>query len=746
MFETRLIEVALASGEASGYRDLHLEELDDSSKWIGWAYYRIAPTWIEARPLESLSHLSTDLTAHLLLLRDQDDPDRIVCVYPVSTETALVNIVRSDDGLRTQIRRAGQIDAQAIAALVVGTAMSASVVDSLMAAIVDEARAYIKGVSSDELEKFSEDRAGSLLDGVGFCTWSSLGEDIHPNQENMSELLTSLIEHNMPIQSFILDDGWHNQKTYASGDASPYRCKTGPEDMRGTWQLRGLYDFDAHARLGENGVKKVVEEAKRRFGQQDGVKGEVNVGVWLALTGGYWDGICPDSPLIGRYNCKPYPVSRDRIPGMANVPFTPGYLPGGKGVYWLPPPEESLRFWTDWFVYLKAQGVDFLKVDNQGSLSLLDGVEGVECQHALWKNMVAASDQVFGKGNVIHCMSHHETMWGGVQGLGKVTNGERFVWRNSDDFGLIGKKDNPDQQHIFTNLSNALLTAHLAMVLDADMFMSQVQNPVPHALLRALYPGPLLLSDRPGEHDVSLLWRLIAKDASGRARVVKTTHPAVPLAHRSLDISVIGMGDGRGMFAAAPSGHGTTLGVWNVRDDEDGGKVLDTLTSVDIVDALGDRLSSSQSWLIAQTDLYRGGIVAAQIWSQSEGEEELAKIQLERMGATSFWLTQLQTCGNIQVAVLGLIDQFAGLTAIEKAETNEGYLTTAVRCEGVFGFVVAIEEEPKVSISINDQKQVGEISKLDNLKGNGLGGWLVQVRIGGNIVNTSDVWKVRAVF
>ena len=108
---------------------------------------------------------------------------------------------------------------------------------------------------------------------------------------------------------------------------------------------------------------------------------------------------------------------------MAFLPDRPG------NVYYLPPPSEAYRFWKDWFEYLYAQGVTFLKVDNQGSASVLDGADGAECMLALWRTMTKAADEVFGHGRVIHCMSHHEQMWGGVQGLGVETGGERFVWR-----------------------------------------------------------------------------------------------------------------------------------------------------------------------------------------------------------------------------------------------------------------------------------------------------------------------------
>jgi hypothetical protein len=149
------------------------------------------------------------------------------------------------------------------------------------------------------------------------------------------------------------------------------------------------------------------------------------------LTGGYWDSVCPESPLVKRYKMREYSVSRDRLPEsiIPNEPFTVLYIPDGKATWYLPPPETSFQFWFDWFTYLKSQGVDFLKVDNQGSLIALDGIDGSECRTALWKNLVLASDQVFGKGRVIHCMSQHEAMVGGPQGFGLMTDHQKVIWR-----------------------------------------------------------------------------------------------------------------------------------------------------------------------------------------------------------------------------------------------------------------------------------------------------------------------------
>jgi len=75
---------------------------------------------------------------------------------------------------------------------------------------------------------------------VSLRSTATITTDIHPNRTNMKTLFQALTKQQLPVQTFLLDDGWHNQRTYAKGDAGQFRSKTGPEQDRGTWQLRGL--------------------------------------------------------------------------------------------------------------------------------------------------------------------------------------------------------------------------------------------------------------------------------------------------------------------------------------------------------------------------------------------------------------------------------------------------------------------------------------------------------------------------
>ena len=133
------------------------------------------PTWIEARPLDNVSLLSNQLTTHLLLVKRKSQPDHIACIYPISSFSALSNVINDNGDIKVQLRRAkGNSDAKA--AVVIGTASDASQLNCLIGDVVRTARGWLLDVPAKEVVDFKPFPSGGPLDSVGFCTWSSLGE------------------------------------------------------------------------------------------------------------------------------------------------------------------------------------------------------------------------------------------------------------------------------------------------------------------------------------------------------------------------------------------------------------------------------------------------------------------------------------------------------------------------------------------------------------------------------------------
>jgi hypothetical protein len=203
---------------------------------------------------------------------------------------------------------------------------------------------------------------------------------------------------------------------------------------------------------------------------------------------------------------SPYRISASRVPKIQNGSsaavaqiVAQRYSPNRE--WYLPHPSRAFDFWKDYFRTCATAGITFVKVDNQASISLLEGRHGAEAAHAMWNGMFAAANEVFGPGKVIHCMSHSERMFVGDIATGLATQGQRIMFRNTNDFGL---PTYTHAQHILYNVYNSLVLSNTCLILDADMFMTGKQWPEYHAVLRAFFPGPIILSDHLGKHNLEV--------------------------------------------------------------------------------------------------------------------------------------------------------------------------------------------------------------------------------------------------
>lgn len=111
---------------------------------------------------------------------------------------------------------------------------------------------------------------------------------------------------------------------------------------------------------------------------------------------GYWNGLHPDSEISRNYKLTRYGV-RDN---QAQHPYPPPF----EHIY-LPSPEDTKAYWTDYLVTLKQAGVDFVKIDNQAALDYLVGEGAAAMRGDTSRTARAVAAQVFGPGNLINCMA-----------------------------------------------------------------------------------------------------------------------------------------------------------------------------------------------------------------------------------------------------------------------------------------------------------------------------------------------------
>ncbi|KAK9235018.1 glycoside hydrolase superfamily [Lipomyces kononenkoae] len=648
--------------------------------WQGWAWVRPRATWIEPRwvPLRKFGRFG----AHFLMLQPVNhsiDPASTLSVFPCSSAEATVHLTGPRDGEEPGIyARVRRTKGSAVAKVyVVGQlATSADVFDSVNGAIT-LAKKYLGTTDITYYDPPAYDRGIiSPFSQLGFCTWSSIGEHIRPTAEKLRNLVKSLKSAGIPIGSFIIDDGWQDTRHGYNGPGE---------------KMRGLWGFDIWAGM-DASFKDTVSIIK------DGLDSVENVGVWMALHA-YWNSIASESPLVAKYKMRPFKLSPDCVPGIKDDGFddiqTLYEADEKDQVWWLPPKELAYQFWKDYFAFCADAGITFVKIDDQSFSSFLAGVEGAEEAFALWDGMNRAANEVFGVGRVIHCMAHYERTFNGDIGMGLATNGMRVVFRNTDDFGL--ERPNVHRDHIHYNLMNCIITSRMTLIPDADMFMSGAQWADYHAVLRAFFPGPVLLSDKAGEHDLRVIHKLIAKTTSGHYELVKSHQAAEPLSSRIWEPSLdSGIGPAIKAGSYFPAANSSSLVMWSSRDGATSPST-DVLLPSDILDLLGPHILEGTKYALWFSEMQK--MVTFANTSILDAAIPLAGITLQPECHEIIIVAPFYKVGNIEIAPLGLLNKYAGLAAIADTKVGEEALELSILFEGELGLIVTDSSNLKVSVN-----------------------------------------------
>ncbi|MEI6916507.1 MAG: Sip1-related alpha-galactosidase, partial [Armatimonadota bacterium] len=300
-----------------------------------------------------------------------------------------------------------------------------------------------------------------IWNSIGWCTWNAMYSGV-----NEKDVLTKLREFRaeaFPVQYVLIDDGWS------------------PLDGR------ELASFDINIEKFPSGLKGFVNTVKSDFNVQQ-------VGFWHAFTG-YWQGVSTKSPLYSEQKDNLLKTKRG-----SHIPY--------------PEAQKSFGFWNGWHSHLRQQGVDFVKVDNQGAtwhhsrgtMPVGDAAKGQQygLQASIGLNF---SDRV------INCMCMaNDCIWHWTSSN---------VARNSDDFF-------PDSlpshcEHARQNIYNNLFYANFAWP-DWDMFWSYHPQATYHAALRAISGGPVYFTDEVGKAN----WDILRPFITTNGHLLKCPQPAMP--------------------------------------------------------------------------------------------------------------------------------------------------------------------------------------------------------------------------
>jgi raffinose synthase len=330
-----------------------------------------------------------------------------------------------------------------------------------------------------------------ILNYIGWCSWNAYGQSV--GQSFVETNAKSFKRHNFPIGFFIIDDGWQQENN------------------------RKLIGFDAIKAKFPHGVAGLVSKLKGKYGIRW-------VGFWHAYQG-YWNGVDPNSALAAKYKDSLFQS------------YTGTLIPD-------PMDKRGFRFYNDYHSYLRAAGADFVKVDNQSTLSAITmnklpiGYAAQGQQGNLQASLAANFNNT-----VVNCMDmtiENVYFW-------NTTN----IGRNSDDY-IPGRPDNP-RIHAYHNIYNSMWFSELTWP-DFDMWESHHPQARLHSVLRAVSGGPVYITDTTGRENWDMLWKLIFSDG----RVARPDLPARPTRdtltvdtlHQPVPLKAFNRAGGAGIVAA----------------------------------------------------------------------------------------------------------------------------------------------------------------------------------------------------
>lgn len=300
-----------------------------------------------------------------------------------------------------------------------------------------------------------EDRGyPEIFEGFGWCTWDAFYRDV--SEEGIIAKLEEMKEKQVPVRWVLIDDGW----------------------IDADYDRLTISGFDAVKEKFPNGLKGTVQLIKEKYGVK-------YVGVWHA-TFGYWCGVTPGSAAeeaLGDYCQK---------------------LPDGRMVT-APDAEKSFAFYDKWHSYLKEQGIDFVKVDNQSAISVFyDGIASYGASREILAGLEKSVEKNFG-GAIINCMGMApQELW---------ARKSTALTRTSDDF--VPNTPEGFIEHAMQNSYDSLWSGTF-YTGDWDMFFTEHAEARMNAVLRAVSGGPVYVSDKVGKTDPKWLKPLMEEDGTIR--------------------------------------------------------------------------------------------------------------------------------------------------------------------------------------------------------------------------------------
>lgn len=309
------------------------------------------------------------------------------------------------------------------------------------------------------------------LEYLGWCTWNSSEMGKNLSDKFLLDAAKSFNDKNIPLGFLIIDDGW--------SDNNP--------------AVNNLKEYTPKPDKFPNGFKKTIETLKA----ENGIR---YVGAWHAFNC-YWAGVDKNSTIGKKFEKSLFnwvqksPDKND--PGKQTTMISP--FDGGLG-----------RFYDEWHTYMKSEGIDFVKVDNQlmveqmspGNYPIWDLASAMHCQ-------LDVSVKKHFDGAIINCMDMTNDAF--------YNFGSTAIARTVEDYFPYEKGENFNMQkgnapaHVTQAVYNALYFQQMVWP-DYDMFESYNPNVNVHLVARAISGGPVYLTDKIGEQKSKEIMSLVYSD------------------------------------------------------------------------------------------------------------------------------------------------------------------------------------------------------------------------------------------
>lgn len=310
-------------------------------------------------------------------------------------------------------------------------------------------------------------RRPPFIDKLGWCSWNALlTEDL--SHYNVVSIVKGLLDRGVPIRWVLIDDGWQNE------------VRKGKE-----WFVRVLKRLGADEKKFPMDLRGVVEDLKKL--------GEIELtGLWHTINI-HWGGF--DKEFIEKMEIQGY-----------RNPFADAYVP-------IPETANAMDLYEKFLRWVKSQGFDLVKVDNQWIIHALYwgrysiGKAAKAIQVAL--QLATAINGL----DIINCMSMVPEDYSNYF----LSN----VMRVSMDYIPFWKAD--AKLHTMFSIYNALLFSHIAYP-DYDMWITYDPYAKVHAVARVFSGGPVYITDRhPEKTDINIV-NMITLD---NGEVVRVDEPGL---------------------------------------------------------------------------------------------------------------------------------------------------------------------------------------------------------------------------